>query len=873
LKTGVILSGLLFIAIYSLPGNAGVTRLQIDGLRYAPASQKISIVQRLVAEKNRVYLPEIGALLDDPSREVRSQAASALLELGDITCLPFFKKGLSDDWWQVRLYSCQGLVRFGDSSCVTEFLRCLDDSYWQVRYYGACGLSKFGDEEVIEPILNHLKDSKVEVLEELLWALTRLFWRDAARAKFKRLPQEKIELVSNLLKNPSVAVRLRTIWALESSQDERVIPFLVAALEDKELEVCLRSLWALERLKATDARFAIESQMEKPSVKLKLEAIKTLTRLKAIDTVDGLLRRLLDEKEDVRIYSLWALEKIKDPVSYPEIVARLGDSSRRVREYAVYVIESMKDQQFIPVLENFITSEDVSQEARVLSFQLLGKIGGPETKEFLMEMARSEDKISRAEALKAFFSIDRFDSDLVRLLTYAEKNDSAKEVRQVSSHLLQNLQNNLIEYLTGNDAKKRQKALEVLPQMMEAPQAVAILKVMGKSEYPEVREALAQVVAVTGTPVVLQALEEMMKEPNVIARRSAAVALGVTARRQAAAILKKNLSSEDQELQVICAWALARLGEKDGRLVAVKGLNSFDPVIQKKAAETLGYLGDTKATGALLKAIVDCELEVKAACAWALARLGETKGVDLLVRLSLQSVEPVRTQAERYLQDRDLPVHCQHLIPVVRNRILSEQLGMKEAKQRKLKVSYLTGDIIIDGSDSDRAWKAVTLENTFIVLGPERVPADIQTKVSFLYDEKYLYFLCVCDDPDAEKLTRFSRDFVSVAVAPQGQKKQWYQFVVHPFNDIRYSYIWKFYKDDEPERQWFSSWETMTGRQANRWLVEAKIPLAEIGVKEVTSDLIFLVNVHRESSLHPLSTFSGRIDNEEQFSLLVFEKR
>ncbi|MCM8757159.1 MAG: hypothetical protein NC823_01600, partial [Candidatus Omnitrophica bacterium] len=192
---------------------------------------------------------------------------------------------------------------------------------------------------------------------------------------------------------------------------------------------------------------------------------------------------------------------------------------------------------------------------------------------------------------------------------------------------------------------------------------------------------------------------------------------------------------------------------------------------------------------------------------------------------------------------------------------------------RKVKAYPASGIVNIDGKESERAWKLVPDEDTFIILGEERVPANTQTKVKFLYDERNIYVLCICDDPKAAQLTRFSRDFISVAFNPQGLPGQWYQFVVHPFNDIHYSYIWKFYQDDELERGWVSSWETGTSIGADRWVAEMKIPLAELKVSEVNPGLIFQINLYRESEEHGISSLTGRIENPEQFGLLILETR
>jgi len=122
-----------------------------EGLKSGTFEKKVEIINWLENSRNKVYLPVLGEIINnEENEEIRSRAALALLNIGDSTCIPYFKNALKDSYWQVRLYGTKGLVRYGTGDdIIPDLTKALNDSYWQVRYYAATGLGKYGDEKVL----------------------------------------------------------------------------------------------------------------------------------------------------------------------------------------------------------------------------------------------------------------------------------------------------------------------------------------------------------------------------------------------------------------------------------------------------------------------------------------------------------------------------------------------------------------------------------------------------------------------------------------------------------------------------------------------------------------------------------------------------
>ncbi|MCX8082143.1 MAG: HEAT repeat domain-containing protein [bacterium] len=868
-------TGLVIFIIYSAI-ILGKTDIEVtEGLKSGTFQKKIDLIERIERSKDKIYLPNLGEIItSDKNEEIRSRATLALLNIGDSTCIPYFRNAIADDYWQVRLYGIKGLVKYGtDDTIIPDLKRAMKDSYWQVRYYAAIGLGKYGDEKILSDLLDYSLDNNEMVKGEVLWAILTLMGRDEARAMFKKFPESKVNPIFTILKSNNIELKLRSLWLLEATGDKRAIPYFIELLSDKNDEVKIHALWALEKFKSEDGGKEIEGLLIDESTKIKIEAIKTLVNLKMQEGTAGLIKGLSDKNESVRIYSLWALEKFREPASYPYITECLSDNSERVREYATRLIEQMKDPLFYPVLERFIEDVNNPVDVRTNAISILGKIGDETVKDFLIGLVNNSNSDIRYSAIKALYNIDRFDEKYLKILAYLENYDGSPRVRKESTNITQNITRQMQIKLAAPTENERQFALKKIESLIGSSSLKELLLNMAHSKYPEVREKMLTIVKENPDKIFGAEVIIMLQDKNISIKKLAAIAVGEIKDKQSIPLLRTGLKSTDPELQLICARSLANMKISDGFPVAVKYLNSDESVLQRISAETLALLKDKKASSLLLRNLANSELDVKVVIAWALARMGEEKGLDVLVRLSEEALEPIRTTANRYLIDPEIPSPIRNKIPLLREKIYIEKLGIREVSPKRLTATFISSPVEIDGLDKENFWASSEKAEMFIELEEDKIKTSIATTVKVVYDTDNIYFLFISEDPDTSKIDFNSRDIITISINPLNSAKEWYQFVVHPLEHIKYSYIWKLYRNNESERLWTSKWKVKTNIENRRWLMEIAIPFADLKVERVSPEDIWSINFQRESQHIPSTSWSGRIDNPAQFGILYFKEQ
>ena len=844
---------------------------------YGTKTKKIEFIKNVLNKKDKVNLKELGILLEDEDKEVRSLASYTLYEIGDSTCVDYYKKALNDSYWQVRLYGIKGIFKFGEGDILDSLVSALNDSYWQVRYYAAIGIGKYGNEESIKVLISHLNDENIKVKEAILISLRNLMWKNISRNTFKSMSENELKNVFDCFNTDNENIKLLTISLFEGANDKRCISYLVKLLGDKSDEVKIRALWLLEKFKATNIE-EIEGLLSEPSVKLKIEAIKTIVRLKQEEGIEGLINGLNDENESIKIYSLWGLEKFKNPVSYPEIVKCLADKSMNVRNEAINLIERLNDPLFIKPLINFVEDKNIDIEYRKIAIVELGKIGKGDSevvKERLKNYLKSQNVNIRYASIEGFYFLDKYDDDYIRNLVYMEKNDPDVRIRKISSRYLDEIIKESILKIESSKKEERDFILDKVENFAGSKEINKLLLKMFYSKYPEVREKALVILKDNPNKLFAKNVKELIKEPDLEMKKLCAIILGEIKDKNSINILKQGLNYFDSEYQLICAWALAKMGKRDGLKIILKNLDNENINYQKLAIEGLIFLNDKYYSSYLFKKLYDTELEIKLLSAYGLARMDEYIGLEILVRLSEANVEPIRTNSNIYLKDPKIPLSLRSKVNSIRDEIYKSKIGVQELRQKFIYSFKIDTPLEVDGKDNERIWRMIEQANEFISIVDEKIFSDIQTKIASCYDNENIYFLFICENPSKNFINYDTRDFITILINPQNSSKEWYQFVFHPLMDVKYSYIWKIYKDDDIEKLWKSDWKVKTdvtpGRKT-RWIAEVSIPIKDLKIEKIEDEMIFKINFQREIHDYVTSTWTGRIDIPEQFGLLIFKE-
>ena len=156
-------------------------------------------------------------------------------------------------------------------------------------------------------------------------------------------------------------------------------------------------------------------------------------------------------------------------------------------------------------------------------------------------------------------------------------------------------------------------------------------------------------------------------------------------------------------------------------------------------------------------------------------------------------------------------------------------------------------EIKVDGLMDEPAWQAAPLEERFTQVNPdEGQPASVRTAFRILWDDHYLYFGAVCDDPEGPtaNLSRRDRYIEGDSV----------QFDLDTTLDRRTAYHFQVYaagqqldavhfNDTDFTTDWDAAWESAVARTPQGWSVEMKIPLRVLRIPEGAQVMGF--NVYR----------------------------
>ena len=134
-------------------------------------------------------------------------------------------------------------------------------------------------------------------------------------------------------------------------------------------------------------------------------------------------------------------------------------------------------------------------------------------------------------------------------------------------------------------------------------------------------QAAAALVSI-GSPA-FDPLVAALKQPQWVARRNAAWALGALDDQRALAALVAALGDQEPDVRAQAAWALGALDDPAAMDRLATALKDEDVRVRRQAAWALGALGDSRATGGLIAALKDPDAGVRRQAAWALGAIGK----------------------------------------------------------------------------------------------------------------------------------------------------------------------------------------------------------------------------------------------------------
>jgi len=151
----------------------------------------------------------------------------------------------------------------------------------------------------------------------------------------------------------------------------------------------------------------------------------------------------------------------------------------------------------------------------------------------------------------------------------------------------------------------------------------------------------------------------------------------------------------------------------------------------------------------------------------------------------------------------------------------------------------------IDGKLDDAVWKRARPTSDFIQVEPvEDAPAEGQTIISVLYDEKNLYFGIRCLDPKPQKIRAvdterdshlWDDDSIEVFLDTYHDRRSAFCFVTNP---LAAQLDQKISREGEVvDRQWDCEWEVEASFDEEGWCAEMAIPFQELAFDPKQADV------------------------------------
>jgi len=140
---------------------------------------------------------------------------------------------------------------------------------------------------------------------------------------------------------------------------------------------------------------------------------------------------------------------------------------------------------------------------------------------------------------------------------------------------------------------------------------------------------------------------------------------------------------------------------------------------------------------------------------------------------------------------------------------------------------------VLDGRPDDPVWQRAPVYTQFLEQFPDegRVPApELRTEVRVLYDDRTLFILVVCHDPDPQLVQRqlgrrdtpLVGDLVEIGIDSTHDRRSGYYFGVNAAGTLRDGL---FYGDVNLADTWDAVWDAAVASTAEGWSAEFAIPL------------------------------------------------
>lgn len=630
--------------------------------------------------------------------EVRVSIARACAELRAERAGPDLIAALDDPAWPVRAAACEAIEKLQTKGAARALLGLLADPEESVREAAASALTVYPTSEV------EANESQLRMAYDNGSVPVRL----AALTLWTGLSGATHPLLTEALRDPSEAVRLRAIGALTQHPDPSATPALIAALTDASQAVRHAAVPALGAAGSTEAFQALLAALAGASPALREHIAEALSSVGRQHLLQNLAELSRSADGDVRLGIAWTLGKIGDPSCVSVLERFLRDGDARLRASAAGALGKVANAVAVKAL--VAASGDPDPKTRAAVVNALGKCtaaDGGEVRAVLSERVRDPDSFVRnragialarasgaaAEALatadetanlleppallimqglvgtprsvKLALSMLTDPAQLPAIKRYIEREDPAvlnalmvalklngsgadNLPLQLDPELLVDRYERMLSM--SQDVTGRRAAVEALSSLRETPPIAALSAALSADPDEAVRLRCSEILARhADDPGARSALIRAVADPSTHVAVSAVTALH--GRREPAVLsaLFKRLGVGSPSLTEAVESALADLYRDELSSFVDRGLAAERPAVLAAAVRVLERIADPKATTLLEHMLQARDPEVRAASVRALASTAPVNAARTLQSMLDDPNELVRVAAYEVL--------------------------------------------------------------------------------------------------------------------------------------------------------------------------------------------------------------------------------
>ena len=315
----------------------------LDLLRGDDADARMAGAEVLTRIGGKTIFDGLGRALLDGSWSTRKDGIDALVKIGTYHAIPvlttFLQQGEKPEQLLALKYLSDMSIMKARRRQAVEALRSgseTDDLDLRMRIAGAMG--DVGTEE------------DAPFLVEILGEADRRYQQHIIRSLGRLKAKASIPALLPFMRSTYVGLRIETIQALASFEDEEVIEHMIEALRDDELLVRQKAIEVLAELgKSPNVRLGrmLVLMMRDKDVNVRravIEVIRAIGGEEERDAWAKLVRYLKDEDWWVRESVTDVLTEVGGRDIVEPILALLSDASPVVRRYALEVIVRLKER-------------------------------------------------------------------------------------------------------------------------------------------------------------------------------------------------------------------------------------------------------------------------------------------------------------------------------------------------------------------------------------------------------------------------------------------------------------------------------------------------------------------------------------------------